>query len=62
MKTPSIPPVPLEVDMGLKRILDPIKEIVELREGKRGDPLQRFVTFQDMIDMGLITEGDVPDA
>lgn len=61
-KAPTIVDVPLGVEN--KETFDAIKESIELREGVRtrvGERLlDKFVTYQDLIDLGLITESNVP--
>lgn len=54
-------PSPDGVDENTKRVLDPMIEIMEQREGIRTSTRQRFVTFQDLIDLGLVTEATVDD-
>lgn len=54
---PSIPDVPANVkDEDLYRILEPLKRIIDIRQG-RFDPLDRWITQQDLIDAGLQTTG-----
>jgi hypothetical protein len=50
-----------EVNDPTRRVLEPLKELVEIREGRRGNPRQAFVTFQDLIDLELKTESEVDD-
>lgn len=48
-------------DTELMKFLRALKEIIEVREGRRGpDYLDRAVTYRDLIDLGLIVESDVP--
>lgn len=56
---PSIPDIPPGTVNS--ELLEPMKEIIETREGVRGMVKQRNVTFQDLIDLGLITEADLPE-
>ena len=53
-KAPSIPAVSTKSED--RRVLGPVKEIIEVREGRRGDWLQKNVTLADLIELGLITE------
>ena len=60
-KLPQIPSVhSLPIDV--RNVLIPIKEIIETREGKVGDIASRNVTYQDLIDLGLITKDDLPSS
>ena len=59
-KLPQIPsPLQIEDDKTRKAIVA-IKEIVEVREGRLGDNADNMVTFQDLVDLGLITESQIP--
>lgn len=52
VRTPSIP----EVTGGdVRAVLGAVKEVVEVREGRRGDGLDRFATVRDLIAWGVIT-------
>lgn len=55
-KLPSIPKVTPD---NLIESVDKIKEIVEVREGRRGTAFDRSVTVQDLLDWGLITADQV---
>jgi len=59
-KTPSIPSIDKLSDIQLKLILKPIKEIIEVREGRLGSKKDMAVTYQDLVDLGLITESQIP--
>jgi hypothetical protein len=52
---PGIPQAGPGLDPQVQALLGPLKEIVEVREGLRGDSLERAVTVGDMIRWGLIT-------
>lgn len=52
---PALPDLDPTVDAGTARLLAPLKEIVEVREGLRGQPAQRFATLADLLDLGIIT-------
>ena len=61
VKLPSIPDIPF--GEASKKWLDPIKETLEIwRGGRRSTArkLDALVSYQDLIDLGLITEEDVP--
>jgi len=56
---PSVPDVPTALtERDIYRILEPLKRIIDIRQG-RFDPLDRWVTQQDLIDAGLQTEAAV---
>ena len=44
-KLPSIPTVPLGP---YKTVCDPMKEIIEVRNNRRGDPLDRFISLREL--------------
>lgn len=41
------------LDTQTKKILEQIKEVSEVGEGQRGDPLLRYLKVQDLLDLGL---------
>lgn len=49
----GIPPVPPGLDRGSQAFLNAIKHRAEVGEGQRGDPLQRYLKIQDLLDLGL---------
>ena len=60
-KLPSIPDVPPDHDV--KMFLDPMKETIEVWAGARktgARKLDAVVSYQDLVDLGLITETQVP--
>lgn len=59
-KMPSIPTVEF-LDADVKAVVRPIKEILEVREGRVGSNKSRVVTFGDLVDLGLITESQIPE-
>ena len=52
-KVPALKNIPPKTERELKGSLDSIKEAVEIRLGRRGDPLDRAVTVRELIDSGL---------
>lgn len=54
-KVPSVPEVPANVDIGLRRFLDAVRQVIQVREGDRGNALDAAVTFRDLIEGGLAT-------
>ena len=58
--TPAIPDIPLSVGEDIARVLNPIKETIDLREGRKGKlPNESMVTLQNLIDLGLIAQTDI---
>lgn len=51
-RTHKLPSVPAQ-DPATRRFLDAAKEIIEVGEGQRGDPLDAKVTRRDLTDIGL---------
>lgn len=54
-KLPALPDVPPGADPGAVALLAPLKEIVEVREGLRGEPLARFASLADLVALGLVS-------
>ena len=55
-KVPAVKNVPAKTDPELRSMLDSVKEAVEVRLGRRGDPRDRAVTLRELIDSGLAEE------
>ena len=51
----SIPDAPRDTPAELRRILNAMKEAIEVRNGVRGDPLEEVVTKKDLVEGGLAT-------
>ena len=58
-KTPNIPSISTP-DVQMSRVLKAVKETIEIREGRLGPKKEMGVTFQDLVDLGLITESQIP--
>ena len=52
-KISTIPEIPPGVDPKLHRILAAVKEALEVRLGRRGDPLEEAITKRDLLDAGI---------
>ena len=55
-KVPAIKNIPAKTDPETKLALESIKEAVEVRLGRRGDPIDRAVTLRELIESGLATQ------
>ena len=55
-KVPSVYRVPSKADPELKQFAESIKEAVEIRLGRRGDPRDRAITLRELIDSGMAKE------
>ena len=55
-KVPAIKNIPAQVDTETKLALESMKEALEVRLGRRGDPKDRAVTLRELIDSGLATD------
>ena len=55
-KVPAIKNIPANIEPETKLALESIKEAVEVRLGRRGDPKDRAVTLRELIDSGLATD------
>lgn len=58
-KLPAAPSLPAEADPKTAPVIAALKEIMEVREGRRGDPLDRAVTVRDLVEWGLVNENEV---
>lgn len=60
-KVPAIPGME-SLPADVQRVVRTIKETMEVREGVRGnDYLDKGVTYRDLVELGLITESQVPE-
>lgn len=48
-----VPAIPAPTDSNLRDVARAIKGVIDVREGLAGDPLDRVVTFRDMVNGGL---------
>ena len=55
-KVPAIQNPPTTLDPDLKGTLDSLKEALDIRLGRRGDPKDRAITLRELIDSGLAKE------
>lgn len=55
-KLPGLPPVPQNVSPEVKAYLQAVSEILEVRAGRRGDPIDRAVTLRELVDTGLAVQ------
>ena len=55
-KVPAIKNIPAQIDTETKLALESMKEALEVRLGRRGDPKDRAVTLRELIDSGLATD------
>ena len=55
-KVPALKNIPAQVDRETGLALESIKEALEVRLGRRGDPRDRAVTLRELIDSGLATD------
>ena len=55
-KLPGLPPIPSTLSADAKAYLKAVGEVLEVRAGRRGDPLDRAITLRELIDSGLATQ------
>ena len=55
-KIPALKNIPAQIDTETKLALESMKEALEVRLGRRGDPKDRAVTHRDLVDSGLATD------
>jgi hypothetical protein len=53
MSVTRVPAIPAPTDTNLREVTRALKGVVEVREGLIGDPLDKGVTFRDLVDGGL---------
>lgn len=58
-KLPGIPETTAITDLETKKVIDVMKEHIEVRDGRRGtgNKNDRFVTVQELIDAGIVVDG-----
>ena len=56
-KVPALPSVNGVADQATRKFLSAVKELMEVREGARGDPLDQAVTFRDLYQNSLLNTG-----
>lgn len=54
-KVPDLGDVVVSDPSQLRRFLEAVREVIQTREGRRGQELQRGALIQDLLDLGLIT-------
>lgn len=60
LKIPEMPELPADLPPALREWCETVELILRLREGLVGPGTNtRFVTIQDLINAGLISEGDL---
>lgn len=52
---PDVPAPGGDVAPWARRYIEPLREIVQVREGRRGQSLDAFVTFRDLVNVDLLT-------
>ena len=52
-KVPGFPKVPASVDPQTRQFLAALVEAVEIRLGRKGDPIDRAITLRELIESGL---------
>jgi len=55
-KVPGIGKLPPSLDPQTRQIIESIIEAVEIRLGRKGDPIDRAITLRELIDSGLATQ------
>ena len=52
-RTTQLPSVPTDASPAERQFLDTVKQVIELGEGQRGDPLDAKLTRRDLVEIGL---------
>lgn len=59
-KSKATVPEPTETFDGLRASVMGLKEIAEVLDGQRGNMLDAAVTWQDLVDLGIVSPVNVP--
>lgn len=61
-RIPDIPDVPSDAPPSVRSFLGKVREVIQVREGRRGDDLDTTVTFRDLVQQGLakLPAGSLP--
>lgn len=60
VKVPPLPDVPDDVPPSVRAFLEAVKQSLEIREGRIASGTNsRFVTIKDLVDAGVIAQGDI---
>lgn len=60
IKPPVLPDIPQDIDPRLIKQFQGLRDAIDLREGRVASGKNaRFVTIQDLIDAGVINDGDI---
>ena len=51
----KVPAIPAVTEQNLREVALAIKQLVDVREGRLGNPLDANVTFRDLVDVGAVT-------
>jgi hypothetical protein len=54
MSKTRVPAIPAPTDTNLRDVARAVKGVLDVREGLLGDPLDRTVTFRDLVDGGIV--------
>ncbi len=58
--TPAIPEMGWDIAPKIKEALGSVKETIDIREGRKSSlPNEKFVSLQDLLDLGLITQTNI---
>ncbi len=59
---PAIPSIDLSLPENIKSHMRAVKTVIEIRENQNpnADILDKRITYQDLIDLGLITKSELP--
>jgi hypothetical protein len=52
-KVPQLPRVTIKDNPELQRLMDAVIQTMEVREGRRGDKLDKAITYRDLVSVGL---------
>jgi hypothetical protein len=60
IKVPSLEDLPQNVDPQLRTFLEALIYAIDIREGRIAPGTNtRFVTIQDLVDAGVVSDGDI---
>ena len=61
MKRQPFPAVPMEASPQMRAFLNAIRDYVEVMAGGLADSRRRSVSFDDLVDMGVITHAEAAE-
>lgn len=55
MSETKVPALPAVSDSNVSEVVKAVKQILDVREGRIGDPLDAYITYRDLVSIGTVT-------